>query len=118
MGYICDDCGTSFTQKRELSNHLLVHAGRRLSCLQCSNTFEHIKNLERHVRIHHGPGGSSDVNSGKPRIQWSKEVEKRDKGTQTVLSYPERYLYCGTCKQYFSRSAIIEYSYHTQQCGN
>ena len=53
----CDECGKSFTNKKNLGVHKqIVHQGKRLPCkvADCDKTFRRYNTREDHMRMMHG----------------------------------------------------------------
>jgi len=53
-GYICPKCNKSFTQRRNLQEHIkTVHEGIRIPCTMCEHTASTKSNLRKHMKKKH-----------------------------------------------------------------
>jgi len=61
----CDECGKTFSQRKHLMRHKLIHTGQKLPCPYCSSQFSRKDKLNKHVRDHHP---DTDVSEQKPEV--------------------------------------------------
>jgi len=61
----CDECGKTFSQRKHLMRHKLIHTGQKLPCPYCSSQFSRKDKLNKHVRDHHP---DIDVSEPKPQV--------------------------------------------------
>lgn len=55
--FSCDQCGRTFSQKRQLNSHYRVHSGKALpECEHCQHKFKDAAQLKKHLRTHTGNG--------------------------------------------------------------
>ncbi len=53
--FTCEQCGKSFSQKRQLKSHYRIHTGKALpECAQCHHKFMDAAQLKKHLRTHTG----------------------------------------------------------------
>lgn len=72
FAFICDQCKKPFARQKDLTVHMLIHAGERpFQCEQCHKKFTQQGNLDLHKRIH---------NPVKPFKCWKCEKEFCQKG--------------------------------------
>lgn len=53
--FSCDQCGKTYSQKRQLNSHYRVHSGKALpECAHCHHRFQDAAQLKKHLRTHTG----------------------------------------------------------------
>lgn len=53
--FSCDQCGKTYSQKRQLNSHYRVHSGKALpECAHCNHRFQDAAQLKKHLRTHTG----------------------------------------------------------------
>ena len=57
----CAQCSKMFTAKRNLVQHLRVHAGIINKCMHCGSIFTRKTNLHKHIQKLHTRGGGMEV---------------------------------------------------------
>jgi len=63
----CDECGKTFSQRKHLMRHKLIHTGQKLPCPYCSSQFSRKDKLNKHVRDHH-PDTDVSGSEQKPQL--------------------------------------------------
>ena len=50
--HTCEECSKTFTEKRHLKDHMLIHAGRKDHvCTECGHSFRQKSTLTRHMKV-------------------------------------------------------------------
>lgn len=87
----CDSCGKSFSNKRELIDHIETdHMSLKFSCNLCSAEFRSAEKLKNHKRITHNKNHKCEKCNaafGKPHLL-VEHVKVKHEGLRFHCSYP------------------------------
>ncbi|XP_042332874.1 zinc finger protein 501-like isoform X2 [Sceloporus undulatus] len=103
--HICDQCGKSFSKKRDLRKHHGIHSTERpFSCLECGRSFRLKQILVAHMKVHAGERPFSCDQCGKRFIQ-KHHVESHQR-----VHTGEKPFACTTCgKRYAQKQPLISH---------
>ena len=48
-GFLCNECGKSFTSKKNLNRHVGIHRKNDFTCEKCAKQFNREDNLKKHL---------------------------------------------------------------------
>ena len=107
--YACEQCGKAFRQRNALSTHMVTHTGARpFPCSLCSLSFTTSSSLKRHNKIHTGEKPHQCTKCGRPFR--TKAALRGHMNTHENIRYG-----CGVCgKSFTSESGMkLHVTIHT-----
>lgn len=92
MSLACRYCGKQSSTRQLLTEHELIHEGRRIKCDHCDKDYSSRKGQQRHMRSSHD--------------------KKTDQSTNTLWSVCNEELHCVECNTFYSVKQVREYEAH------